>query len=118
MSTYLTSALAKLCHQEAGSAFVEAILATNQPVFVSRLGVVEMHSVLSGKVRARILTQAVTAGCERLREEVRQLKEILTRHNLLVPFPTPEPQEHSSGLFHRQNDGLVPQSHPVLCGAR
>jgi predicted nucleic acid-binding protein len=74
LSTYLdTSALAKLYHQEAGSAFVEAILATNQPVFVSRLGVVEMHSVLSGKVRTKTLTQADSdLARQRFRSDVRK----------------------------------------------
>lgn len=52
MSIYLdTSALAKYYHRENGSEVVEKLLASNPPVFVSRLGVLEMHSVLSGKVR-------------------------------------------------------------------
>ena len=74
MSTYLdTSALAKLYHQEAGSAFVEAILATKQPVFVSRLGVVEMHSALSGKVRTKTLTQTHSdLARQRFRSDVRK----------------------------------------------
>ena len=74
MSTYLdTSALAKLYHQEAGSAFVETILATKQPVFVSRLGVVEMHSVLSGKVRTKTLTQTDSdLARQRFRSDVRK----------------------------------------------
>ena len=73
MSTYLdTSALAKLYHQELGSAFVEALVAKGQPVFLSRLGVVEMHSVLSGKVRTRTLTQADSdLAQQRFRSDVR-----------------------------------------------
>lgn len=53
-----TSAIAKLYHAETGSAVVEELLAKNQPVYLSRLGVLEMHSVLSGKVRTGALTQA------------------------------------------------------------
>ena len=58
MIIYLdTSALAKLYHQEAGTAFVEELLSNAESVFVSRLGVLEMHSVLAGKVRTRTVTQ-------------------------------------------------------------
>jgi hypothetical protein len=59
LGVYLdTSALAKLYHQETGSAVVEELLADSPRVFVSRLGVLETHSVLSGKVRMKFLAAA------------------------------------------------------------
>lgn len=56
MAIYLdTSALAKLYHQETGSAFLERLLHESQTVFLSRLCVLEMRSVLSGKIRTNVL---------------------------------------------------------------
>ena len=47
-----TSALAKLYHQEAGSERVEELVRTpNHRILISRLAVVEMHSVFALKVR-------------------------------------------------------------------
>ena len=47
-----TSALAKLYHREAGSEFVRRLLKDHQgSAFLSRLGLLEMHSVLASKVR-------------------------------------------------------------------
>ena len=52
MAAYLdTSALAKIYHQEIGSAFVENLVDTDPPVFLSRLGSLELQSVLAGKIR-------------------------------------------------------------------
>ena len=58
MASFLdTSALAKVYHQEVGSAFMEQLLLRpDQTDFVSRLGVLEMHSVLAGKVRINEIT--------------------------------------------------------------
>lgn len=51
-----TSALAKLYHAEGGSEAVERLLDQAPFVLVSRLAVVEMYSVLSGKVRTGVLS--------------------------------------------------------------
>lgn len=52
MAVFLdTSALAKLYHQELGTSALETRLAAEPVVFVSRIGVVEMHSVLAGMIR-------------------------------------------------------------------
>ena len=53
-----TSALAKLYHTEIRTGFVENLLEREHSVFVSRLGAVEMQSVLSGKVRTRAIAKA------------------------------------------------------------
>jgi uncharacterized protein len=52
-----TSAIAKLYHKEIGSEFLEQLVEKESVVLVSRLGAVEMQSVLSGKVRTRTLTE-------------------------------------------------------------
>ena len=47
-----TSALAKLYHAEVGTQFMEQLLLrTDTVLFVSRLGILEMHSVIACKVR-------------------------------------------------------------------
>jgi len=52
-----TSALAKLYHEEVGSTYLEQLLLqTHRTAFLSRLGVLEMHSVLAGKVRTGEIT--------------------------------------------------------------
>jgi predicted nucleic acid-binding protein len=52
-----TSAFAKLYH-EVGSAFIQQLLGIpGQVSFISRLGAIEMHSVLAGKVRIGEITQ-------------------------------------------------------------
>ena len=57
-----TSAVAKLYHEEMGSAFMEQLLLrADETAFISRLGVLEMHSVLAGK--ARICLDVPTAVC-------------------------------------------------------
>ncbi|MBI3208922.1 MAG: type II toxin-antitoxin system VapC family toxin [Candidatus Solibacter usitatus] len=59
MAVFLdTSALAKLYHQEPGTSALESRLAAEPVAFVSRIGVVEMHSVLAGMVRAKELDPA------------------------------------------------------------
>ena len=57
MAVFLdTSALAKLYHREAGSEFVERIVDESAGAcFISRLGVLEMHSVLALKERTGAL---------------------------------------------------------------
>ena len=52
-----TSALAKLYHEEVGSAAVQQLFEVpDQVSFISRLGALEMHSVLAGKVRTGEIT--------------------------------------------------------------
>lgn len=69
-----TSAVAKLYHQEIGSEFTERIVEESAGAcFISRLAVVEMHSVLALKER----TGAILAGesepiCRRFRGDVRR----------------------------------------------
>jgi hypothetical protein len=69
-----TSALAKLYHPEVGTAFVEHLLLhTKTSAFVSRLGVLEMHSVLAVKVRTSAMTPAELAVVgRRFRGDVRK----------------------------------------------
>ena len=69
MSVFLdTSALAKLYHQEKGTAVLEERLAAEPAAFVSRIGVVEMHSVLAGLVRTKEID---LAAMELLRRKFR-----------------------------------------------
>jgi hypothetical protein len=69
-----TSAVAKLYHGEIGSEFTERIVAESAGAcFISRLAVVEMHSVLALKER----TGAILAGesepiCRRFRGDVKR----------------------------------------------
>lgn len=75
MSCFLdTSALAKLYHQESGSTFLEQLLPRHdRSAFVSRLGVLEMHSVLAGKVRTgEIDPAAMELTRQRFRGELRR----------------------------------------------
>lgn len=74
MSFYLdTSALAKLYHLEAGTLFVKGLLSSGQRMYVSRLAVLEMHSVFAGKVRTGTLTQTqADLAWRRFRSDVRQ----------------------------------------------
>jgi len=59
MAVFLdTSALAKLYHHENGTDVLERHLAAEPTAFVSRIGVVEMHSVLAGLVRTKELDLA------------------------------------------------------------
>ena len=61
MASYLfdSSALGKHYHAETGTAFVEALLqAPGARHFISRLTVVEMHSVFAGKVRTGVIAAA------------------------------------------------------------
>ena len=45
--------MAKLYYQEEGTVVLEERLAAEPAAFVSRIGVVEMHSVLAGRVRTK-----------------------------------------------------------------
>ncbi|MBI3683763.1 MAG: type II toxin-antitoxin system VapC family toxin [Acidobacteria bacterium] len=55
-----SSALAKLYHQEVGSAVVEElVLSATATVLISRLSVVEVQSAFAGKVRAGVIQQAM-----------------------------------------------------------
>ena len=54
-----TSALAKLYHQEAGSEQVEELVSKpGHRLLISRLAVIEMHSVLALKVRSHAISPA------------------------------------------------------------
>ena len=67
---YDTSAVAKHYHAESGTAKVDSLLARSDATrTVSRLGVVELHSVFAKKVRAGRLTQP---DFERLTKRLRQ----------------------------------------------
>ena len=69
MAVFLdTSALAKLYHHEKGTDVLERHLAAEPTAFVSRIGVVEMHSVLAGLVRTKELD---LAAMELLRRKFR-----------------------------------------------
>lgn len=67
-----TSALAKLYHYERGTDVVEQLLSGSEIAFVSRLAVVEMQSVFSGKVHTGVLTtDDATLPMLRFRGDVR-----------------------------------------------
>jgi predicted nucleic acid-binding protein len=52
-----SSALAKLYHAEAGSTVVESLLLEpGREIYISRLSVVELNSVVALRVRARVIT--------------------------------------------------------------
>ena len=54
-----TSAISKHCHAETGTGKVDALLASpNASQVISRLSVVELHSVFANKVRVGQLDQA------------------------------------------------------------
>ena len=74
MALYLdTSALAKLYHLEIGTLFVKGLISSGQRVYVSRLAVLEIHSVFAGKVRTGTLTHTqAELACRRFRSDVRQ----------------------------------------------
>lgn len=68
-----TSAVAKLYHEEIGSAFLEQLLLKGHTAFLSRLGVIEMHSVLAGKLRTGEITgAALELTRRRFRSDVRK----------------------------------------------
>ncbi len=69
-----TSALAKRYHEEAGSAFIQELFEIPEQVsFISRLGAIEMHSVLAGKVRTgEITAEAMELARLRFRADVRK----------------------------------------------
>lgn len=69
-----TSALAKLYHDEIGSGFVQQLFEKPEQVsFISRLGAVEMCSVLAGKVRAGETTaEAGELARRRFRADARE----------------------------------------------
>ncbi len=69
-----TSALAKLYHQEIGSAFVEQLVEIPEQVsLISRLGAIEIHSVLASKVRAgEITAEAMELTRRRFRADARK----------------------------------------------
>jgi hypothetical protein len=81
-----TSAVAKLYHLEVGSSFVEQLFEIpGQISFVSRLGVIEMHSVLAGKLRTgEVTAEGTELGRRRYRADVRarrfQVVALRARH--------------------------------------
>jgi len=61
-----SSALAKLYHEEVGSAVVEQLaLNAAASVLISRLSVVEVRSAFAGKVRAGVISAGDAAGFRR-----------------------------------------------------
>lgn len=74
MAAYLdTSALAKIYHQEIGSGFVEELVVRDPSVFLSRLGSLELQSVLAGKIRMQVVAQADSdLAAQRFRSDVRR----------------------------------------------
>ena len=65
-----TSALAKLYHPEAGSAFVEdLVLRSSAAIIISRLTVVEVQSVFARKMRSGAIAAADSVLLRRLFEE-------------------------------------------------
>ena len=65
-----TSALAKLYHPEAGSAFVEdLVLRSGAAIIISRLTVVEVQSVFARKIRSGAIAAADSVLLRRLFEE-------------------------------------------------
>ena len=69
-----TSALAKLYHEEVGSAVVQRLVEIpDQVSFISGLGALEMHSVLAGKVRTgEITAEAMDMARRRFRADARK----------------------------------------------
>jgi predicted nucleic acid-binding protein len=69
-----TSSLAKLYRPEIGTAMVERVIDDSSgDCFISRLGVLEMHSVLSRKTRAGEISSSDTAlVLQRFRKDVRE----------------------------------------------
>ena len=69
-----TSALAKLYHEELGSAAVQELFGVpDQAPYISRLGAIEMHSVLAGKMRTgEIANDAMELARRRFRSDVRK----------------------------------------------
>ena len=68
-----TSALAKLYHREAGTEFVSRLLENHEgSAFLSRLGLLEMHSVLASKVRTgEMIAEESALLRRRFRSDVR-----------------------------------------------
>ncbi|MFN0107017.1 MAG: type II toxin-antitoxin system VapC family toxin [Bryobacteraceae bacterium] len=77
-----TSALAKVYHQERGSEFLDWLLHRERTgLFLSRLGMLEMHSVVSGKLRSGETTrEASELARRRFRSDVRN-----SRFKIVVP---------------------------------
>ena len=100
-----TSALAKLYHEEAGSAYVERIV--NQPgskSIVSRLSLVEMESVFAIKVRTGALDETGRSIA------LRRLRADIARNRLIVG-PAIEPK-------HYRAAAKLLRLHGVLRGLR
>lgn len=61
-----SSALAKLCHAEVGSAAVgQMVLRSAATILISRLSVVEVQSAFAGKVRSGAISAGDAAGLRR-----------------------------------------------------
>lgn len=78
-----TSALAKLYHSELGTESIERLFERAPFALISRLGAVEMDSVLSGKVRAGALDEAgASVARRRFRADVRSRRiQVVTLRN-------------------------------------
>jgi len=103
-----TSALAKLYHRENGTTFIEKLLDLQQSLLVSRLALVKMRSVLSGKVRTKTIGKA-DAELVRLkfRADVRKRRirvvALKTRHYELAESLI---EKHGGTQGHRTLDSL------------
>jgi len=103
-----TSALAKLYHKEIGSDFL-AELAFKEPLLlVSRLGVVEMQSVLAGKVRTRTLTEFdAELARSRFRSDIRRKRiRVVALRNRHYELAASLIEKHASNQGLRTLDSL------------
>jgi hypothetical protein len=112
-----TSALAKLCHEDPGSDYVESIL--NQPGskgIVSRLSLVEMESVfaiavVAIKVRAGALDEnGRSLALRRLRADIAR--------DLLIVGPLIEPKHYRSAAKLLRLHGVSRGLRTPMCSAR
>lgn len=92
MAVFLdTSASAGLYHQEKGTTALEENLAAEPAAFVSRIGVIEMHSVLAGLVRTKeIDLAAMELLRRRFRSDARKfcaVKQLVEDRFVPVPYP-------------------------------
>jgi predicted nucleic acid-binding protein len=103
-----TSAIAKLYHKEIGSEFLEQLVEKESVVLVSRLGAVEMQSVLSGKVRTRTLTEHdAELAQRRVRTDVRRKRiRIVALRNRHYELAASLIEKHANNQGLRTQDSL------------
>jgi hypothetical protein len=91
-----SSALAKVCHAEVGSAVVEElVLSSTATILISRLSVVELQSAYAGKVRAGVIS---AGDAVRLR---RRFLEDIANGLLRVVALTSSHYDHAGELIER-----------------